>query len=658
MSELYLENIIIKNRAPFENLDLNFKENQIAVLTAVNGKGKTTILSYIVDAWHEMVRLHFPNEFKRKENKFYRVSSPIYNINQNEPSFVYIRFKRKYTENNIQKEENIDYVDIRNNCTQQQYDASILLDNKIQFNIFQNALKESNYIKQVSINLDKKKAKEIFNNNVITYFPAYRYEIPGYINDPYKIHLDFTKESEFSGYLPNPLEVVSGLSQLANWIMDVVLDMDLYKQEREIQLQNGEKQKIDITPEKRVLWNSLNTIIEKTCISKRYEGTLRFGIGKRNSGGTRISIMNDTPQGNSVQFYPTIFNLSSGEAAMLCMFGEILRQADKNRNNIALQQITGIVLIDEVDKHLHIKLQKEVLPLLFNLFPNVQFIVSSHSPFLNMGLAEESINRAKIIDLDNNGITTDATSNELYQEVYKMMISENECFAEKYDTLQEQIKQGTRPLIITEGKTDVKHLKEAKEKLNISDCDIEFHEIAEDWGDSKLKLLLEQLSKVKQNRKIIGIFDRDVQKIVDEIEKSGQSHKDYSNNVYAFCIPVPQGRENYTNISIEFYYTDDEIKKEKDGRRLYFDNEVEFRQSASNKQIRTLTRLENKKLEEEYTKKIFDEDLGNVDFAHSKAVFANLVETDEDFTNDFDFSKFQVIFDKIKEIMTHDETIN
>jgi predicted ATP-binding protein involved in virulence len=54
----------------------------------------------------------------------------------------------------------------------------------------------------------------------------------------------------------------------------------------------------------------------------------------------------------------------------------------------------------------------------------MQFILSSHSPFLNMGLTEVAKERTKIIDLNNFGISTDLTDNELYDEVYKMMISE------------------------------------------------------------------------------------------------------------------------------------------------------------------------------------------------------------------------------------------
>jgi predicted ATP-binding protein involved in virulence len=631
--KMYVEHIIIHNRAPFDHVALHFRDNEIAVLTAVNGKGKTTILSYIVDAWHEMARPHFNNEFEGKEYKLYRVSGSIYNIDQSKPSFVYIRFK---LEDSI-----IDYVDIRNTCTQEQYDEVITLENKIPFSGIQKKLEKNNYIKHVS-DFDKKKAQSTFDQNIITYFPSYRYEIPGYLNDPYKINLDFTTQIPFSGYLPNPLEVVTELPQLANWIMDVVLDMTLYRQP--IVLHN--RQIIYTNTDENILWSKLNTILTQTLASKAQDG-LRFGIGKRNSGGTRIAIMKvDT----DTQLYPTIFNLSSGEAALLCMFGEILRQADKIKTNISLDKIQGIVLIDEVDKHLHIKLQKEILPTLFNLFPHVQFIVSSHSPFLNMGLAETSKERARVIDLDNHGIFVDPVSNDLYKEVYDMMINENNRFVEKYNTLLEAVKQNTKPLIITEGKTDVIHLKKAKEVLG-EDCDIEFYEIEENWGESELKKLLENVSKIKQNRKIIGIFDRDVKETVNDIEKDGQSFKNFFNNVYAFCIPVPAEREGYVNISIEFYYTDSELQKEKNGKRLYFDNEVEFLQSASNTQDRELRKLANPKKKDEHTKKIFDKNIGELSWIHSKATFANLVATDEEFAKDFNFDNFSLIFNKIKEII-------
>jgi len=616
----HIEKIIIVNRAPFNKIELDFKENEIAVLTAINGSGKTTILSHIVDAWYEMVRPHFPSEFENKENKYYRISSPIYNLDRSKPSFVYIRFRNL--------EGAYDYIDIRDNSTELEYNDAIKIEGKIPFSQFSSSLSKAHNVKITSSNFTKQVAEKLFLNNISTYFPSYRFEAPGYLNEPYKVNLDFKKLSGFSGYLKNPLEVITGLPQLANWIMDIVLDMS-----------------INPTGPERIVFNNLNEIITKSLISKNL-GQLRFGFGNRGMGSTRIQIVKSA---SNDSVYPTIFNLSSGESSIFCLFGELLKQADNYQNNIPLNEITGIVLIDEVDKHLHIKLQKEVLPRLFNLFPNVQFILSSHSPFLSMGLAEEVLNRTKIVDLDNFGISTDPTSNELYQEVYNMMISENSRFKNLYQSLSSSISEGNLPLIITEGKTDTQHIKKAKEVLNITDCECEFYEITENWGDSRLKILLEQLSKVEQSRKIVGVFDRDVKSIVDMIEVGEQVFKDYTNNVYALCIPTPEGREGYSNISIEFYYSDEDIRKENHSKRLYFDNEVDylFNKSTNKPEVRKLTTIREDK---EFSKKIFDENkiCEVAEWVHSKANFANLIETDTGFIEGINFSQFNLIFDRIK----------
>lgn len=621
--KLYLSYAAFYNRAPFEKLEMHFEENEIAVLTAVNGRGKTTILSHIVDAFHEMARPFFQVDYKGKENQLYRLSSHIENFDQTKPSLAYLRFKTI-------DDTFVDYVNVRGLLTENEYNDFDLPTNKIQFTHLQESLNASGFAKIVFPTLDQKKAELIFNSNLLTYFPSYRYEAPGYLNDTYQINLNFAKSHGFSGKLKNPLEVVSGLPQLVNWIMDVVLDM-----------------KNSPNAQTHILFQILNTILTKTIICKGFV-SLRFGIGPRNYGGTRIQVINHL---NGESIYPSIFNISSGEASMLCLFGELIRQAD-NINNTEFGKISGIILIDEVDKHLHIKLQKEVLPTLFNLFPNVQFIVSSHSPFLSMGLADVASDRAKIIDLETFGISKDPTTNELYAEVYRMMIGENDRFKELYSSLKEKIKSGTSPLVITEGKTDIQHLRSAKAQLDIQNCDVEFFNITGDWGDSKLKLLLEQLSKVAQSRKIVGIFDRDVANIVAEIEKDGRVYKTYGNNVFAFCIPIPEGREHYVNISIEFFYKDNDLKKEKNGKRLYFDNEVGIEQCAANKNDRTLFKRTEPKLSVENTKKIFDENVGALDWIHSKAVFSDLVENDPDYAKDFDFSSFKLIFDKMKEIIS------
>ena len=47
-----------------------------------------------------------------------------------------------------------------------------------------------------------------------------------------------------------------------------------------------------------------------------------------------------------------------------------------------MEEISGVVLIDEVDKHLHPKWQWNVLNALHDTFPNIQFIITTHAPIV------------------------------------------------------------------------------------------------------------------------------------------------------------------------------------------------------------------------------------------------------------------------------------
>jgi AAA domain, putative AbiEii toxin, Type IV TA system len=79
---------------------------------------------------------------------------------------------------------------------------------------------------------------------------------------------------------------------------------------------------------------------------------------------------------------------SQGTLSVIAMFGLIhsfLRslRSDVTEDQIRLSQ--GIVLIDEIDAHLHPAWQQKILGLLTNRFPNVQFIISAHSPLIVAG---------------------------------------------------------------------------------------------------------------------------------------------------------------------------------------------------------------------------------------------------------------------------------
>lgn len=73
--------------------------------------------------------------------------------------------------------------------------------------------------------------------------------------------------------------------------------------------------------------------------------------------------------------------LSDGEKCLLAMVGDLARRlAIANPGNLDPLQGSGVILIDEIELHLHPKWQRQIIPALTRTFPNCQFIITTHSP--------------------------------------------------------------------------------------------------------------------------------------------------------------------------------------------------------------------------------------------------------------------------------------
>ncbi|MFN7919662.1 MAG: AAA family ATPase [Bryobacteraceae bacterium] len=82
-------------------------------------------------------------------------------------------------------------------------------------------------------------------------------------------------------------------------------------------------------------------------------------------------------------------NLSDGQRTMLALVGDIAQKAATlNEEHAAdvLAVTPGVVLIDELDLHLHPEWQRSIIESLRTTFPNVQFFATTHSPFLIQSL--------------------------------------------------------------------------------------------------------------------------------------------------------------------------------------------------------------------------------------------------------------------------------
>lgn len=106
---------------------------------------------------------------------------------------------------------------------------------------------------------------------------------------------------------------------------------------------------------------------------------------------------------------PFDFNsMSMGYAAVFDIIGDLIMRMEKKRR----YNLEGLVLVDEIETHLHVDLQKKIVPILMELFPNIQFVLTTHSPFVL-----NSTPNAVIYDLENGTYVENGLTNLPYEGV-------------------------------------------------------------------------------------------------------------------------------------------------------------------------------------------------------------------------------------------------
>ncbi len=106
--------------------------------------------------------------------------------------------------------------------------------------------------------------------------------------------------------------------------------------------------------------------------------------------------------------------LSDGYAAILDIVVDLIVRMEKHVNGVDHFTVPGIVLIDEIETHLHLELQRKIWGFLTRLFPNIQFIVSTHSPIIL-----SNADNATIYDLENKKCISNGLSNLPYEGIIK-----------------------------------------------------------------------------------------------------------------------------------------------------------------------------------------------------------------------------------------------
>lgn len=130
--------------------------------------------------------------------------------------------------------------------------------------------------------------------------------------------------------------------------------------------------------------------------------------------------------------------LSDGFIAILDIVADLILKMQANGSLSSEFNKPGIVLIDEIETHLHLKLQKIILPMLTTLFPNIQFIVTSHSPFVL-----SSLPNATAYDLEHHEPISNLTeySYQALAEGYFGVSTDSNYARQRYEELQTLLKK-------------------------------------------------------------------------------------------------------------------------------------------------------------------------------------------------------------------------
>ena len=360
---MYIEKLAYKNVGPLQDVRIDFPFNNNGtpkpiILVGENGTGKSTVLSNIVDSFYEMAQKHFMNATTSRENgghNFFKTILP----NEIHSGESYMYSVLLYTCVETPNEEPPIYI-----CKS----GKVTIDNiKEQTSTSISSISGSKEGNEKVVKASSEQVSSIWDKNVICYFGPDRYECPVWLGDSYYTYSDYLHpkvEGSFNGYLKNPITVHDVTNLNLQWLLDVVADS-----RGDIIGEAGALSLAHISTENLLLMRQARENLEK-ILSIIIGKDVYFHLNFRSLHGARFRIVQKE---NDNVICPTLDSLSTGQIALFNIFATIIHYADNNdiTKSIHLDEITGIVVIDEIELHLHSKLQKEVLPKLIAMFPKI-----------------------------------------------------------------------------------------------------------------------------------------------------------------------------------------------------------------------------------------------------------------------------------------------
>jgi len=452
---MFLKRITVENLGPIKRFDIEpeFHENgqpKPIILVGENGTGKSILLSLVVNPLIVAKRLFF-DDAEVEQNRVYKLRSPLY-ISSNEHHY----YTRLLFENDY---ECIEWqLPIRKKEFQGTFGYIPTGTKWVNIEETETSLFWTNF-------QDKKtELRDLISKRCLLYFPANRFEEPAWLNlSSLRDQVEYTDLERRTNISNRRIIQYAPLKANQNWLMDILFDRNVLEARvNSIQFKTDEGQAINVP-----VWSGYSgscaaiydSILEVLKVILRSNDNLRFGFGDRQH--RQISIMR-----NEQTWIPNLFQLSTGEALVFDLFLTIIRDYDLTRTACtSISEIKGLVLIDEIELHLHSSFQYEVLPNLIKLFPQIQFIITSHSPLFLLGMQ-------RAMGDDGFTILEMPSGKQISTEEFAEFGTAYSCFKETRsheEAIRLAVAESQKPLLFVEGDYDIRYLEKAAQLLGKTD---------------------------------------------------------------------------------------------------------------------------------------------------------------------------------------------
>ena len=305
---------------------------------------------------------------------------------------------------------------------------------------------------------------------------------------------------------------------------------------------------------------------------------------------------------------------------------------------------------------------------------NCQLLVTTHSPAFYLKSEAENA-KCFYVYKDNTGRSqyeVDVPTHTINEKIgFLPLVSpyikrEREKYLKQEQTLHAEIDvikkqyehRTNRVLLLTEGKTDIKHIRFAFEQLGLEERLMQRFDYYDFAGaktlGEELSKLLEKLAQMPKPSIVIGIFDRDKHVIPND---KGKNYKFLGSKVYRFNIPalINGERKEDDKICIEHYYSNDEIEVVTDFGHLYMgkdfnqyglsnDKKYCFQNFSKNNSITPISIIDSSN---DHLQKL-TEDACSI----TKDDFADYVISHPE---EFNFENFKTIFNVMSEIISDED---